>query len=189
MGRKSTFRDEAVFAAVARLLVDEGEARLQAVVAETGVSTGSLYHRFGSREGLLAEAWLDAVRSFQGAFLAALDRPSSPPGLDAALATPRFCRDEPGRARILACCRRSELVSPDTPAHLVKELDAANRHASQALQDFCTRTGIPLETARLGMIGFPLGAVKLYLPDRPVPEAVDAQIARAWRALVEPCPG
>jgi AcrR family transcriptional regulator len=185
MGRKSTFRDDAVFAAVARLLVEAGEARLQGVVAETGVSTGSLYHRFGSREGLLAEAWLDAVGAFQEAFLAALDRGGAQPGLEAALATPRFCRNEPARALILVCCRRSELVCAATPAHLVDRLETVNRKAARAMQDFCARTGIPLETARLGMIGFPLGAVKLYLPARPVPETVDADIARAWQALLD----
>ena len=79
MGRRSTFSDDDVFAAVGRMLVRDGEVRMQSVVAETGVSVGSLYHRFGSREGLLARAWLDTLAAFHDRFLAALDQPGDVP--------------------------------------------------------------------------------------------------------------
>ncbi|MBO6763923.1 TetR/AcrR family transcriptional regulator [Maricaulis sp.] len=186
MGRRSTFSDDDVFAAVGRMLVRDGEVRMQSVVEETGVSVGSLYHRFGSREGLLARAWLDTLGAFHARFLAALDQPGEVPGLAAALETPRFCRAEPDKALILVCCRRSELMSDNTPEALQAELAAANDRVMVAIDAFCRHTGLPLEIARLGLIGFPLGAVKLYLPGEPVPEALDAEIERAYRAVVLP---
>ena len=186
MGRRSTFSDDDVFAAVGRMLVRDGEVRMQSVVEETGVSVGSLYHRFGSREGLLARAWLDTLAAFHARFLAALDHPGDVPGLAAALETPRFCRDEPDKALILVCCRRSELMSDNTPEALQAELATANDRVMAAIDAFCRRTGLPLEIARLGLIGFPLGAAKLYMPAEPVPEALDEEIERAYRAVVLP---
>ena len=183
MGRKSTFRETDIYAAVGRSLVGEGEFRLQSLTELTGVSVGSLYHRFGSREALLAEAWLDALEAFQARFLAALDDARDGPGIAAALATPRFCRDQPARATLLVCCRRSELMGDDAPAPLRARLEMGNRTVAQAMTAFCDHTGLPVEAARLGLIGFPLGAVKLYLPDKPVPGDVDEDIAAAWTAL------
>ena len=186
MGRRSTFQDEAVFAAVGRTLVRDGEVRMQNVVAETGVSVGSLYHRYGSREGLLAAAWLDALTAFHARFLDALVRDGELPGLEAALETPRFCREAPDRALILVCCRRAELMTANTPEAQMAELETANDWVSEAMNAFCTRTGLPMDIVRLGMIGIPLGAAKLYLPERPVPASLDAEIARAYRAVIEP---
>ena len=143
MGRRSTFSDDDVFAAVGRMLVRDGEVRMQSVVEQTGVSVGSLYHRFGSREGLLARAWLDTLAAFHARFLAALDQPGEVPGLAAALETPRFCRDEPDKALILVCCRRSELMSDDTPEALQAELAAVNDGVMAAIEAFCRRTGLP----------------------------------------------
>lgn len=168
------------------MLVRDGEVRMQSVVEETGVSVGSLYHRFGSREGLLARAWLDTLAAFHARFLAALDQPGDVPGLAAALETPRFCRDEPDKALILVCCRRSELMSDDTPEALQAELASANDQVAGAMHAFCRRTGLSMKIARLGLIGFPLGAVKLYMPGDPVPEALDEEIERAYRAVVGP---
>jgi AcrR family transcriptional regulator len=45
MGRLSTVDDARVFAAVARQMSSAGATTLHALVAETGVSVGSLYHR------------------------------------------------------------------------------------------------------------------------------------------------
>jgi len=106
MGRPSSLRDETVFAGVGALMAGGGSLTLQALVERTGVSVGSLYHRYGSREAMLARAWLAAVRAFQARFLEALEGGSSDAGERAALATPRFCRAEPDLAVLLACCRR-----------------------------------------------------------------------------------
>jgi len=59
-----------------------------------------------------------------------------------------------------------------------------NDRAREAIGRFADRAGIERDAVRLALIGFPLGAVRLYLPERPVPESVDAHVADAYRAAV-----
>ena len=184
MGRPSSFLDETVFAAVANCLVEQGEVRLQAVTATAGVSTGSIYHRFGSREGLMAAAWLDAVQAFQERFLVALAAGSREAGVAAALATPAFCREDVARALILTTGRRSEMMSDKAPPEMQARLDQLNGQARAGLEAFARDLEVPLERVRLALIGIPLGAVRLYLPDKAVPESVDADISAAVSALL-----
>ena len=184
MGRMSTVSDAEVFGAVSRRLASDGVVTFQTIVADTGVSVGSLYHRYGAREGLMARAWLDAISAFQERFLAALESDDPAAGESAALATPRFCRSDRERAIILACCRRSEFLSAATPEDLRQEIAGINEWAMMALETYAQRTGFEPEACRLGMVAFPLGAVRLYLPGRPVPENVDQYVSAAFRAVV-----
>ncbi|MEM8695821.1 MAG: TetR/AcrR family transcriptional regulator [Pseudomonadota bacterium] len=183
MARSSTFEDSQIFAAVGVLLARDGAVTLQAIVAETGVSIGSLYHRYGSRETLLARTWLDAVGAFQAEFLAALDSGGDDAGERAALVTPQFCRNQKARAVVLACCRQSEFASAELSEELQRSIASANDAAAAALREFADDRGYTLEACRLGLVAFPLAAVRLYLPDNPVPESIDAYVAEAFRSI------
>lgn len=184
MGRLSIIRDETVFAAVGAQLAGKGAVTLQSLGAETGVSIGSLYHRYGSREGLLAHAWLDSVSAFQARFLAALDCGEEQAGLKAALATPQFCREERARAIILCCCRQADFVTSATSPDLLEDLRTVNAAAGAALKAFAGQSGHSLTACRMGMIAFPLGAVRLYLPEQAVPTEVDSYIEAGFRAAM-----
>lgn len=185
MGRLSTFDDRDVFAAVGARLAGAGKATFPEIVADTGVSTGSLYHRFASREGLLAETFLDALAAFHDRFLGALESGGGlAAGERAAVSVATFCRAERERAVVLACCRAAEFVSGDTPREAAAAISATNRHAAQALRRFAAANRLDLETARLALVGFPLGAVRLYLPKRPIAAAIDARIAAAYWSAV-----
>jgi AcrR family transcriptional regulator len=61
MGRKSRFTDGDVHESVAELLRGEAVVSIQGISRAAGISVGSLYHRFGSRDGVLTACWLDAV--------------------------------------------------------------------------------------------------------------------------------
>ena len=184
MGRLSTVNDSSVYATVGRQLSENGTMTLQGVVSETGISVGSLYHRYGSREGLLAQTWLDAVRAFQSRFLAAIESGDEYAGERAALATPQFCRAEPERAVVLVCCRRSEFVSNEMPAALKAEICSVNDDAIAAIRRYAKRMGYSLHACRLGLVAFPLGAVRLYLPHRPVPRIIDTYVSEAFRSVI-----
>jgi AcrR family transcriptional regulator len=145
---------------------------------------GSIYHRFGSREGLLAEAWLNAVEQFQARFLAALAPMSIDAAVDTALTTPRFCRSNRDEAVLLACCRQSEFFVNATPAPLRARIESANDVAAGAIRRFAVRIDRPLVACRLALVAYPLGAVRLYLPERPVPRLLDTEIAKAVRAAL-----
>ncbi|MCP1200980.1 TetR/AcrR family transcriptional regulator [Notoacmeibacter sp. MSK16QG-6] len=184
MGRRSTFDDASVFEALGRSMAGNGNVTLQSIVGATGISIGSLYHRYGSREGLLAQAWLDSLEAFQERFLQAIRANTLQAGENAALATPRFCRDEHDRALILASCRQSEFLSDGTPTRLVHQIAEVNREAFAAVRAFADREGKDLETCQMALIGFPLGAVRMYLPSRKVPKSADEMVACAFRALM-----
>ena len=64
--------DEILDAARAIVLAAGPRAASVATIArESGAPVGTLYHRFGSRDGLLAAAWLRALERFQHHALAA----------------------------------------------------------------------------------------------------------------------
>ena len=184
MGRLSTLEDTAIFDAVGQHLASHGSIRLQDIVAATGVSVGSLYHRYGSREALLAATWIDAVETFQVSFFKALTSKKSNAGELAAMATPRFCRSQPARARILVCCRRAELLSIDLPDALKLRIAEINDAAAVRLLRFAKENEYSVDACRLALVAFPLGAVKAYMPHAKVPKAVDRYVAAAYKAVV-----
>ncbi|MEM1092479.1 MAG: TetR/AcrR family transcriptional regulator, partial [Pseudomonadota bacterium] len=179
----STFSEQQIFQTVSRQMSGEGAVTFRSLVKETGVSIGSLYHRFDSREGLLAETWADALTSFQRRFLAALEADDEDAGVNAALATPRFCRAEPERAALLACCRASEFLSEATPSAIRDSINDGNDEVQRAVRRYASRVGLSLQACRMGLMAFPLGAVRAYLPDRAVPRSVDRYVAAAFKAI------
>lgn len=184
MGRLSTIDEAALYAVVGEVLSRQGSIRLQDVVDASGVSIGSIYHRFGSREALLAHAFQDAVKVFQEAFFEALESGAPDAGEQAAQITPRFCRRDRARARLLFCCRREELLSGEIPAALQSEIEANQGLAARRVRAFARRNGLSEIACRLGLVAYPLGAVRLYLPDRPIPRSLDAHVAAAYRTAV-----
>lgn len=68
MARKTQFSGTEVFAAVGGPMARERLVTTTAGQQAASLSTGSLYHRLGSCERLLAETWLFALRSFQSHF-------------------------------------------------------------------------------------------------------------------------
>lgn len=69
----------------------------------SGASVGSLYHRFGSKEGIAAAVYLDALADYQAGFVAALDRAGdAADGVRSAVRTHlRWVRSNPDRAQFL----------------------------------------------------------------------------------------
>jgi AcrR family transcriptional regulator len=184
MGRKSSLDERDVYRVVAQELAASGRVTVDALGAATGLSIGSIYHRFGSREGLLAETWLNAVTQFQAQFVAALAAGTLEAGLEAALVTPRFCRSNPDAAILLACCRQAEFLGEATPAALRRRIVTVNDTVADVVRRFAGAIERPLLACRLALIAYPLGAVRLYLPQSPVPRQLDAEIVKATRAAL-----
>lgn len=81
------------------------EASIAEVVAQAGASVGSLYHHFGSKEGLAAAVFESALSLYQSSVLATLEEHPSDAerGVRAMVATHlRWCLEEhPDEARFL----------------------------------------------------------------------------------------
>ncbi|MEM9300550.1 MAG: TetR/AcrR family transcriptional regulator [Pseudomonadota bacterium] len=183
MPRKANFSDESVYAAVGAELMERGTLTVDGLKARTGLSIGSIYHRFGSREGLMAATWLAAVSAFQDDFHAAIEGADLDRGVAAALATPRFCRRKRALAVILACCRRSEFLGAKTPAAAQEKIAGVNERAAARLRAFASRVDRPLLACRLAIVDLPVAAVRACLPGD-IPPEVDGYVARCYTALL-----
>jgi AcrR family transcriptional regulator len=111
------------------LVLREGPraASVDAIARESGAPVGTLYHRFGNRDGVLAAAWLRALERFQLQALAAAEDPDP---LEAAVSMAgsqvAFARRQPEDARLLLTLRREDLLDADPDDRFRGRLDEIN---------------------------------------------------------------
>src|ERR1700743_1470009 len=117
----------------ARTLVLEGGPRAASVAAiakSSGAPAGTLYHRFGNRDGILTAAWLRALERFQSrAMAASKDDTAHTPGATAgamAVAAISFARELPEDARLLLTIRPADLLDDEPDAQFQETLAAMN---------------------------------------------------------------
>jgi AcrR family transcriptional regulator len=162
---------------------------IAAVSRASGAPSGSIYHRFASRDRLLGAAWLDATKSFQAGFLANLQESSKQPGLAAALYTVGWSRRQPHRARALVLHRALDFGS----RRWSEEQRAEARRAAAALEEGLTEFSIAGFGASGGevrrrvtfaLLDLPYAAVRRYLAAgiAPPPE-VDGYVEEALGVL------
>ena len=72
-------RRRAILDAALSVFLERGVsgASIEEIRQRSGASVGSLYHRFGSKEGIAAAVYIDALADYQQAFARALDRDRS----------------------------------------------------------------------------------------------------------------
>lgn len=176
------------------LLLADGSraATVEAIAEASGAPIGTIYHRFGSRDALIARLWVRAVYRSQASFLAALEHPDAgEAAVAAALSIFDFCEEHPGDAQLLASFGHEELLglTPDGP--LADELKELNRPVERAVvilakRLYGGRSRAALDRALLIVFDLPYGAVRRHLiAGRPLPSALRADLETAVRALVE----
>lgn len=114
-------------------------ATLAHVGAAVGAPSGSLYHRFPTREHLFVALWLRSVRRFHAGLLAAaaIDDPHA--ALAAcAVHVPRFCREHPDEALALTLYRQQVLVQ-EAPEGLADEVRTVNDAVLAQYRRLCRR--------------------------------------------------
>ncbi|MDO9295614.1 TetR/AcrR family transcriptional regulator [Bradyrhizobium sp.] len=189
MGRAARFTREDLLLAAAAEAAMGRPVTIQALAAASGATIGSIYHRFDSREEILGEAWLLAVRSFQSAFVPAVDAAANAEqGVEAALTVPRWSRENPDLASLLTLRRQEDFLDARTPAHLRREAAAINKFAMKVVGAFAARSGRSDLQCRIALIAMPYGAVRLFLPKQKPPAEIDTMIAAAYRAVMEASP-
>jgi AcrR family transcriptional regulator len=176
------------------LLLGEGSrsATMEAIADASGAPTGSIYHRFGSRDELIARLWIRAVYRSQASFLAALERDDPrEAALAAAMSIIDFCEEHPADAQLLVAFRREDLVKtiPDGP--LAEELAVLNRPVERAVVALARRLyGRPsraaLDRTLLAVFDLPYGASRRYLiSGAPLPKTLRADLGRAIAAVID----
>ena len=193
VARPTAYPSETILDGARAIVLDSGagSATVDAIARASGAPTGSIYHRFASRDELLARVWLRAVRRSQARFLAAIDRPDPVEAAVAgALSILDFCRDEPEDARLLAAVRADDLLRADVPEAVAHELADVNRGLLRAVRRlsvalFGRRTDAALERTLLAVFDLPYGAARRHLvAGAPLPRTLWGDLERAVRAVI-----
>ena len=195
MGRPELHSGTRILDDARTLVLDRGAsaATIAAIAAASSAPAGSVYHRFGSRDSLLAELWMRAALRAQAHLLTAVESADTP--MDAAVAGGMsvfdFAADAGDDARLLASMRREDLIRSPLPP----ELDARLRDLNQPVQrviarlarEICdTRSTAATNLIALAVIDIPHGAVRRYLiAGSSPPRTLRPHVERSIRAVLD----
>lgn len=196
MGRMARFSEEGVLDAALTVVSRDGPAAttIHAVASALGAPVGSIYHRFSSRDLILATLWLRTAERFQEGWLAALadedDEDPDAGAVAAALHTLRWSRLHVDEARVLLLHRREELAA-GWPGELGARRVAVRELAREGLRSWAVRRyghagKSELRRAGLAIVDLPYAAARRHLNsgEAPPPE-LDALIEATCRFLLD----
>src|SRR5829696_2196387 len=161
-----------------------------AIADASGAPAGTLYHRFGSRDGILRAAWLRALEGFQGRWLEAARDPDP---LEAAVAMATsvvsFARARPDDARLLLTLRPQDLLDGGPEAHFRElqramnaPLEADLRRVARALHGRADARA--LDAVLRATVDLPYGAVRRHAHKTTMPRWLERDVAAAVRRLL-----
>lgn len=195
MPRPKLHSSEGILDATRTLVLESGvaAATVAGIAKASGAPAGSLYHRFGSRNTLLAHLWIRAARRSQARFTAAIGSHGDPleAAVAAALSVYDFAREEHADARLLVSFRREDLIHAPLPPDVGRELRELNRPVERAFADLARRlygsaSKGALEVIALGVFDLPYGALRRRLiSGDELPAGLRAQLERAVRAVLD----
>jgi AcrR family transcriptional regulator len=192
VGRPAKFNTEQILDATAQLVAEGGPAlaTVTGIAERLGAPTGSIYHRFNSRDLLLARLWIRTVRRSQEGFVAALAQDDvETAAIEAALYVPRWSRSNVDDACVLLLYRREQLAE-QWPDELGDELATLNDAIKAGVRGFVRRrfgsvTKANLDVASFALLDVPYAAVRRYLMRGvPPPPSVDDLVARTVRCIL-----
>jgi AcrR family transcriptional regulator len=172
-------------------------ASVAAIARESGAPVGTLYHRFGNRDGVLAAAWLRALEDFQQRALAAAAHADP---LEAAVAMAgsqlRFAGEQPEDARLLLTLRRDDLLDADPGDEFRARLDAVNTPLQTTLVGLTQRLrgradARALDAVTRAVVDLPNAAIRRYMREGgreggTLPSWLEGDVATAVRKLLQP---
>jgi AcrR family transcriptional regulator len=198
MPRPARFSHEQIIAATARVTAKRGPAgaTVARIAKALKAPTGSIYHRFSSRNVLLGEVWLRATASFQDEFAERLAGPDDEAaGLAAVRFVPQWVREYPQEARILLLHRREDFLDQSWPVQMKARARNLRHQLSEGVCGFCQRMVGRTDATTLRIVSFalaeaPLAAVRRHVElSEPPPPIVDALIEETYRASISLCRG
>jgi AcrR family transcriptional regulator len=191
--RTPEYDADQIVTAAGRLIATSGPgaATIGAIARAVGAPTGSIYHRFPSRDVLLAQVWLRAATAFQAEFFRRLaGAPSRRAGLAAALYMAQRVREKPREARLLLVHRREDFIDRGWPAELSRDARALGRQIDDALRNFSRRLTGRADARTVRIVAFavveaPFAAVRRHVAaNEPPPPTVDDLIRVTYDAVV-----
>lgn len=151
------------------------------VAARLGRPSGSLYHRFASRDHLLAETWLDAVTSFHVGYLRELHADDAP---GAARHVVAWSREQPARAALLTTFRRTDMLGSAWPSEVADRVLVAASDLERALRGCAQRLAAPRGLLLAAAVDLPYGLVRRKLFDGALTKQDEQTVHRAAAAIL-----
>ncbi len=183
MPRTRIHSDDAVLDATADVVLSRGAraATINAIAVASGAPVGSLYHRFGSREGVLRALWERAIHSFHHTYIPT-EIPGPDPvvtGVGMAESVLVFANENPAEARLLMTLRPADLL--DRP----EELGELNAAAAAVVGEMARALDVSGERVRMALVDLPYGSVRRHLStQRPISTGTISEVGDAARILL-----
>jgi AcrR family transcriptional regulator len=190
MARPARFTGQDLLTAAATVAAAHGPgaATIGAIAKAAGAPTGSLYHRFPSRDALLGTLWLDLVGRFQAGWIEAMEAGDTEA---AVLHAAAWVREHPTEARLLLLYRREDFLAGEWPPDLAERAAHVNDRAGAVLRAF-TRAELgddlpaSVRRVRFALVEIPYAAVRPYVAARqPPPPDLDALVLTASQAVLD----
>jgi AcrR family transcriptional regulator len=173
------------------LVLAEGPraASVAAIAKASGAPAGTLYHRFGNRNGILTAAWLRALERFQTRAMAATGETALEAAVVMAVAAVRFMREFPEDARLLLTIRPGDLLDGGPDAAFRETLAARNAPLLERVRVFAEELyGSSDErcvyAVARAVADLPYAVVRRHAYDDPMPDWLEDDVAAAARALL-----
>ncbi|SOD94525.1 TetR family transcriptional regulator [Caenispirillum bisanense] len=189
MVRTAKFTDDAFLTAAVGLIARGGPqaATIAAIARAAGAPSGSIYHRFASRDALVARAWLDVHAGLRAALLPRL---AAGDGAAAAQALVRWAAAHPVEAAFLLPHETEDLIGAAPPEDLRAAVEAAQGELDDAFLAFCRRIGAAGEEDvafwRYAVFDGPIALLRPYLRGgEPLPPWLPGLLPRALPAGAE----
>lgn len=146
MPRTRTYDLDGLLDAAERIAAESGAAAvtLRGLTDATCMSNGAIYHAFGSRLGVVGQAWLRAGRRFldiqrEAVDAALTDRDLDAPAVEAVVAAADapavFAERHPTSARLVLTVRRRDLLGASLPEDLAGDLVRLDRELGELMAD------------------------------------------------------
>jgi AcrR family transcriptional regulator len=189
MGRKAYFKNEEFIDSAIQIIAEEGLGALTIAGLSTRVTApiGSVYHRFPSRDALIAELWLNIIESFQNEWLKILQTD----GLQATLFCVEWARNHPNEARVMLLYRIEDLASGDWPKDLQKRALRLSRELREGIASFTKKQFGSVAKEYIDRTIFaihdaPMGILRRYLQENKIPpKSVANLILETYDAIIE----
>jgi AcrR family transcriptional regulator len=173
------------------LVLAEGPraASVAAIAEASGAPAGTLYHRFGSRNGILTAAWLRALERFQARAMAATADTALESAVAMGVAAVSFTREFPEDARLLLTIRPGDLLDGEPDAAFQETLAARNaplleRVRAVARELYGSSHARCVDAVARAVADLPYAVVRRHAHDDPMPAWLEDDVAAATRALL-----
>jgi AcrR family transcriptional regulator len=181
----------AILDATRELVLSDGPraASVAAIAKASGAPAGTLYHRFGNRDGVLAATWLRALERFQHRVMAASADAAVETAVAMAVAGIAFARESPQDARLLLLVGPDDLLDAEPDAEFTETLAAMNAPLQERLADLARnlygrKTSRSLDAVARAVADLPYAVIRRHARAESMPSWLEEDVAAAVRAML-----